>query len=135
MLASAGKFSGIGEMLTIRFAASEPPGERHVNDFASFSVCVHFAGTVHDIPWRSHFACWPPASAAVCAAVGSPCSTFPPLEPEFELEPDEPVELDLLPWSRSERLQRDNEKKMATISVMGFIGHRFVFENAGQVNH
>ena len=71
--------------------------ERHTKDFDSFSTCVHLGGNVHDIPWRSHFACCPPASAAVCAAVGCPCSTPPLSLFELELEPDELLEPDLRP--------------------------------------
>src|SRR6185436_19835082 len=79
MLTSVGKLSSIGEMFTIRFAASEPPGERHNSDLDSLVVSFQDAGTVQDIPCWSHFAVLPPASAAVCAAVGFACSTSPPL--------------------------------------------------------
>src|SRR6185295_10475970 len=81
MLISAGKLSSIGEMLTIKFAASEPPGERHVSIFASFSVSVHLGGTVQDIPCRSHLTVWPPARAAVCAPVGVAFSAWISLSP------------------------------------------------------
>src|ERR1044071_6781870 len=86
MLMSVGKLASIGEMLTIRFAASDPPGERHMNCFDSFVVSFHFGGTDQDIPCWSHFAVDPPDNASVCAEVGFGRSTSPPLEePEVEL--------------------------------------------------
>src|SRR5678809_1433151 len=90
MLMSAGKLSSIGEMLTIKLAASEPPGERQASDFASFSVSVHLGGTVQDMPCRSHFTVWPPARAAVCAWFGFACSAWISLLPL----PDAPELLD-----------------------------------------
>src|SRR5215813_9380227 len=118
MLASAGKLSSIGEMLTINEAASPPPGDRHMNDFDSFSCSVHCGGTVHDIPCLSHFACCPPAGAAVCAAVGSPCSAVLPPPPPLALVP---LELEPLLCSFSERLQREREKQIVTASRICFI--------------
>src|SRR5262249_44363783 len=120
MLDSAGKFSSIGEMLTINDAASPPPGERHMNDFDSFSSWVHFGGTVRDIPCRSHLASWPPASAAVWAAVGVPCSALPLLLPPPPLAL-EPLELEPLLCNFSERLQREREKQIVNASRMCFI--------------
>src|SRR6266850_2407121 len=90
MLMSAGKLSSIGEILTIKFAASDPPGDRHVSIFDSFSVSVHFGGTVHDMPCRSHLTVWPPANAAVCAPVGVARSAWISLSPL----PDPPELLD-----------------------------------------
>src|SRR4030095_532935 len=76
MLISAGKLSSIGEMLTIKFAASKPPGERHASSFDSFVVSVQLGGTVNDMPCRSHLTVWPPARAAACAPVGVACSAW-----------------------------------------------------------
>src|SRR5712691_6085166 len=76
----------------INDAASQEPGERQTNIFSSFVACVHCGGTIHDIPCLSHFTLWPPASAAVWAAVGSGCSTDAPpvsVEPDVDL-PDSP---------------------------------------------
>src|ERR1044072_2691890 len=83
MLMAVGKLSSRGEMLTIRLAASKPPGDRHRNVVFSVGVSVHLGGTLHDIPCTSHFAVPPPASAAVWAAVGvafsAPMSSPPEL--------------------------------------------------------
>src|SRR6185503_7076482 len=122
MLTSVGKLSSIGEMLTFSVAASEP-GECHRNDFDSFSNSVHFGGTVNDMPCRSHFTSWPPASAAVCAAVGCPRSADRELE---LLEPDE-LELELLPWSLSERLQRERAKPSSNRTRICFM-RRLLFQ-------
>ena len=62
MLTSVGKLSSIGEMLTIKFAASPPPGERQSSDFDSLLDSFQFGGTVQDIPWFSQLAVAPPAS-------------------------------------------------------------------------
>src|SRR6185295_8737808 len=93
MLISVGKLSSIGEMLTIKLAASKPPGDRQRSCFDSLVVSVHLGGTFHDIPCASHFAVPPPASAAVWAAVGVAFSASPSspelvavLPGEFELD-------------------------------------------------
>ena len=107
----------MGEMLTIRLAASEPPGERQTNSFDSFVCSVHFAGTVQDMPWRSHLISWPPARAAVCSAVGWPCSTGPSLA---LLDPDG-AEVELLFFNFSDRLQRESAKPISSTSRIFFI--------------
>src|SRR5882724_7675805 len=84
MLMSVGKLSSIGEMLTIKLAASDPPGELQTSSFDSLVTCFHCGGTVHDIPCWSHLTVWPPASACIWTAVGVACSASPPLS----LEPD-----------------------------------------------
>src|SRR6185436_4848334 len=113
-----GNSSAIGEMLTIRLAAPPAPGDRHMNDWASFCSSVQFGGTVHDMPCRSHFAPWPPAIAAVCAAVVCACSGLAALsltEPPEELDAEPPL------WSFSERLQSDNAKPMNNTSAICFM--------------
>src|ERR1051325_10527685 len=103
----------MGEMLTIKLAASEPPGERHTNDLDSFSCSVQFCGTVHDIPCRSHFISCPPRSAAICSAVGWPCSAVPP--PALS-EPDGPSFL-----NRPDRLQSERAKPISSTSRIFFM--------------
>src|SRR5262250_2238282 len=103
MLASTGNSSAIGEMLTIKFAASNPPGDRHANDSDSLCDSVQPGGTVNDMPCLSHFASLPPEIAAVCAAVGCAFSGVAPLS----LTEPEPEELEPLLCNRSERLQSD----------------------------
>src|SRR6185503_13385619 len=120
MLMSVGKLSPNGEMLTIRLAASKPPGDRQSRDFESTSVCFQLGGTVHDMPCWSHFTVWPPASAAVCAAVGFACSTSPPLVADFELlleVPELVLVLNLLV-----RLQRDNARPRTSSTGICFMG-------------
>src|ERR1051325_1794290 len=120
MLSSGRKLSSIGEMLTIRFAASEPPGERHSSDFDSLVVSFQDAGTVHDMPCWSHFAVLPPANAAVCAAVGFACSTSPPLlDPVavFRVAPEFVDDLSLLV-----RLQSESAKPSRSSTGICFIG-------------
>src|SRR5215204_6501485 len=94
-----GKLSSIGEILTFIDAVS---GERHENIFDSLVVSVQPAGIVHDIPCLSHFASLPPASAAPCAAVATPCSGFASLS-LTEVEPPELLFLNL-----SERLHSES---------------------------
>src|SRR6185503_18123061 len=100
MLTSVGKLSSIGEMLTIKLAASNPPVDRHANCFDSLVVSDHFAGTVKEIPCWSHLICCPPARAANCAGLASPCSAVAPpvlsLDDDEELVPDELFDLSLL---------------------------------------
>src|SRR5882724_2739660 len=50
MLSLVGKLASIAEMLTISEAALPPPGERHINSFDSFVVCVHLGGTATTFP-------------------------------------------------------------------------------------
>src|SRR5215217_8094236 len=104
MLASVGKLSSIGEILTISVAASELPGERQTNDFDSFVSSVHFGGTVHDRPCRSHLICCPPASAAVCSVVAWACSA------DLAVAPPVPDELEASFLTFPERLQRERVK-------------------------
>src|SRR6266480_6423131 len=85
---SVGKSSAIVEMLTIRFAASEPPGERARKVSRSSVTFVHFGGMVHDSPCWSHLMVCPPASAAVWAAVGT---AFSAVIPPFEADVPVPV--------------------------------------------
>src|SRR6185369_2803687 len=126
MLESAGKSASIGEMLTIIDAASPPPGERMTNMFDSFVSSVQFGGIVHDIPCRSHFTSVPPASAAVCSAVGLAVSTD-------RLEP-EPVgpELEPLPFlNLPERLHRERAKAISTTSRIFFM-RRLLFQDTAK---
>src|SRR5882724_6974046 len=119
MLSLVGKLASIAEMLTISEAALPPPGERHINSFDSFVVCVHLGGTVHDIPCGSHFISCPPESAAVCAAVGSARSgAVPPLSAE---PVPEPGAFEFPDFSLLERLHRDNAKPRTSTSGMCFI--------------
>src|SRR5690349_6302481 len=105
-------------MLTISEAASAPPGERQTNDFDSFVCSVHFGGTVHDMPWRSHFICCPPARAAVSSAVGWPCSAlFVPADLELDDEPEDECAF----FSRSDKLQRESANPMSRTSRMFFM--------------
>jgi hypothetical protein len=141
MLMSVGKLSSIGEMFTIRLAASEPPGERHANIFDSLVVSVHFCGTVQDIPCASHLTVCPPAIASVCAAVGFAFSTSPSLEEEERL----PVcpEL-LLGFSLLVKLQSERAKPSIIRTGICFMGHhsrvelkkamRFYVKTGGEVN-
>src|SRR6185436_1267508 len=120
MLMSVGKLSSIGEMFTIRLAASEPPGERHNSDLDSLVFSFQEAGTVHDMPCWSHFAVLPPANAAVCAAVGFACSTSPlPVDPVAVL-PGAPELFD--DFSLLVRLQSESAKPRTSSTGICFIG-------------
>src|SRR5947209_552806 len=91
MLESAGKSLDIGETLTMREAASQEPGERHMKDVLSDENFVQRCGTVQVISCCDHAADCPPAMAADCAAVGSGASASPDeLVDELELELEEP---------------------------------------------
>src|SRR6266705_6998986 len=101
MLTSTGKSSAIAEILTIRFAASQLPGERNAKLLRSSVVFVHLGGIVQDMPCLIHLISSPPASAAVCAAVGCAFSALISLEddgpePLFELELELPTLFNLL---------------------------------------
>jgi hypothetical protein len=120
----------MGEILTISEAASPPPGERQVNDFDSFSCSVQPAGTVHDIPCRSHLIDCPPASAAICSAVARPGSADP-LE-LLELDPDGP-ELEFAFLNRSERLQSERAKPISKSATICFIVAVFYSKSDGKV--
>src|SRR5215470_2708293 len=106
-------------MLTISEAASAPPGDRRINDFDSFSCSVQPAGTVQDIPCRSHFICCPPASAAICSAVARPGSADPP-EELLEPDPDGP-EFVLPLCNLCERLHNERAKPISTTATICFI--------------
>src|SRR4030095_9892712 len=118
MLDWAGKLSSIGEILTIKLA--ELLGALHMNDLLSFSVSFQLAGTVHDIPCRSHFASFPPAIAAACAGVATPFSALPP-PPELELDPEFEPDDDFPCLNFSERLQHDNAETRTSPIGMYFI--------------
>src|SRR5215207_7730452 len=91
---SVGKSAPIGETLTIRFAASQEPGERQRSDVLSTDCFVQRCGTVHDISCCSHLADWPPETAAVCAAVGcGPSASSPPVVVVAEVVPPEPPDV------------------------------------------
>src|SRR6185369_897572 len=118
-------------MLTMSDAASPPPGERQLNDFDSFSCSVQPAGTVHDIPCRSHFIDWPPASAAICSAVALPGSADPP--ELLELDPDGP-ELEFPFLNLSERLHNDRAKPISNRATICFIMAVFYSKCDGKVH-
>src|SRR6266567_4804489 len=93
MLTSTGKSSAIAEILTIRFAASQLPGERNAKLLRSSVTFVHLGGIVQDMPCLLHLISSPPASAAVSAAFGCAFSAVMSLDedgapepPLFELE-------------------------------------------------
>src|SRR6267143_2298575 len=118
MLESVGKLSSIGEMLTIKCAASSPPGELQTSCWNSLLSSFHFGGTVHDIPCRLHFASWPPANACVCASVGFAFSALPlELDEDFS-EPEPPEFLNFVP-----RLHNDNAKPSTRMVGICFMGH------------
>jgi hypothetical protein len=71
MLVSAGKSALIGEMLTMRNAASELPGDCHMKEVLSALFFFQRCGTVQVISCCAHSADCPPAMAADCSAVGS----------------------------------------------------------------
>src|SRR6476660_4048662 len=121
MLTSVGKLSSIGEILTIKFAASKPPVDLHENSFDSFVVSVHFGGTVKLIPCWAHLISCPPDKAACCDAVAAPCSAVVPpmLEPEFESDVEPEVEDPC--FNLFERLQSDKEKPRTRITGRYFI--------------
>src|SRR6266508_1388759 len=122
MLMSAGKLSSIGEILTLKLAASEPPGEFQTSSFDSLVTSFHCGGTVQDIPCWSHLTVWPPASACNWAAVGVACSAspLPSLEPEADLPG--PLELfELL--SLFVRLQSERANPSTIRMGICFIGH------------
>src|SRR5580765_3941216 len=97
MLDSVGKLSSMGEMLTIKLAASAPPGERQTSSFDSLLCSFQDGGTVQDIPCWSHLTVCPPASACNWAAVGVACSALPLLSPELEADfPGPPDVFELL---------------------------------------
>src|SRR4030095_492815 len=85
MLMSVGKLASIGEMLTIKLAASDPPGECQTSSFDSLVNWFHCGGTVQDIPCWSHVTFWPPANAWVWAAVGVAGSALMSLVVDVEL--------------------------------------------------
>src|SRR5882724_3637397 len=121
MLMSVGKLSSIGEMLTIKLAASDPPGELQTSSFDSLVTCFHCGGTVHDIPCWSHLTVWPPANACVCAAVGVACSASPPLSLERDADWPGPPELfELL--SLFVKLQSDSANPSTSRTGICFIG-------------
>src|SRR5438477_12725101 len=93
MLESAGKSLDIGETLTMREAASQEPGERHMKDVLSDENFVQRCGTVQVISCCDQVADCPPAMAADCAAVGCGASASPDeLDELDELEePDSPL--------------------------------------------
>src|ERR1044072_7859984 len=107
-------------MFTFNVAPSLPPGERQTNDLDSFSSSLQVVGIVNDIPCRSHFASLPPESAAVCAAVGCPCSAERALPPPDADGPD--VELEFL--NLPVRLQSERAKPSSSRTSMFFM---FVF--------
>jgi len=119
MLISVGKLSSIGEILTIRFAASPPPGERQSSDFDSLLDSFQFGGTVQDIPWFSQAAVAPPAKACVCAAVGVAFSASPPVS---EDEVPEPADLSPV-LSLSPRLQSDRTRPRKRSTGICFMDH------------
>ena len=105
-------------MLAISEAASEPPGDRQTKVLDSFVCSVHFGGTVHEMPSRSHFISFPPARAAVCSAVGRPGSAVFALA---ELEFDDEAEDECAFFSRSDRLQSESANPISRTSRMFFI--------------
>src|SRR6185436_14994098 len=140
MLISVGKLSSIGEMLTIKFAASDPPGECQTSCFDSLLTSFHCGGTVHDIPCWSQVTFWPPASAWVWAAVGVACSACMSLEDDVDLPGVlEFVELlNLLVKLQSERANASKRKTgicfmMATLTIRAGKAVRFYSKTGCQV--
>src|SRR5882672_4726804 len=122
MLMSVGKLSSIGEMLTIKLAASDPPGEFQRSSFDSLVTSFHCGGTVHDIPCWSHLTVWPPASACIWAAVGVACSASPPLSLELVADLPDLFELfELL--SLFVKLQSESANPRTIRTGICFIGH------------
>src|SRR6266480_1200126 len=120
MLISVGKLSSIGEMFTIKLAASDPPGERQTSIFDSFEAWVQPDGTVQDIPCWSHFTVWPPANACICAAVGVACSASPPLS----LDADLPGPLEFVDvFSLLLKLQSESANPRTSKTGICFMGH------------
>src|SRR6185369_7703052 len=119
MLASVGKLSSMGEILTINEASL--PGELHRSSLDSLLTSFQLAGTLKDIPCRSHFASCPPSRVANCAGLATPCSAGAPLSPEVEdeLEPDPVVDFPCLNFS--ERLHSERANKKTSPSERYFI--------------
>src|SRR6266849_5873819 len=121
MLESVGKLSSIGEMLTIKCAASSPPGELQTSSWNSLLSCFQFGGAVQDIPCRSHLTCCPPANACVCASVGFAFSASLELDEDFS-EPEPPEFFAV--FNFVPRLHNDKAKPSTRIVGICFIGHK-----------
>src|SRR5215218_5080532 len=89
LLNSAGKSAAIAAMLTSRNALSDVPGELQLNEVLLAESCFQRCGTVHEISCCAQDADCPPATAAVCPAVGSGGSASPS-SPEEEGAEGEP---------------------------------------------